>query len=152
MQKITTAFFLLLLFLIVGGCGPRHPATAQVSGRVTFNGKAVASGQIAFYPEHGRTATGTIDAEGRYRLTTFKSGDGALLGRHRVTVEAVRVTPVADAPKTLEEELKGHGVAGRRSKIEWLVPEKYSKLDMSPLTAEIKSGDNTLNFDLPEGR
>jgi len=42
---------------------------------------------------------GTIEPDGSYRLTTFDSGDGALLGRHRVTIEATRIVR-APLPKT----------------------------------------------------
>jgi hypothetical protein len=145
-----TLLFLLLLAIFTG-CGPQRPATAPVSGRVTFNGKPIATGQIVFYPDNGRTAMSPIDAEGRYRLTTFKPGDGALLGHHRVTIEAVRVTNAGNMPKTIEEEMQGHGFAGNtEAKVEWIVPERYSQLQTTPLTADIASGDNGVNFDLPK--
>ena len=91
---------------------------------------------------------GPIDADGRYQLTTFKPGDGAILGPHRVTIEATRVSN-APLPKTIQEEARqGLFASGATYSIEWLVPEKYSRLTTSPLTAEVKSGTNQVDFAL----
>ena len=67
-----------VLCLLAAGCGgPSRPETVPVSGRVTYQGKPVPMGQIMFYPDQGRPATGAIDADGNYRLTTFTTADGA---------------------------------------------------------------------------
>lgn len=74
------------------GCG--GPTMAPVKGRVTCNGKPVADAAVTFAPiarsdkdrEPGKAATGFTDAEGYYRLSTFKNYDGALVGKHRVSV------------------------------------------------------------------
>jgi hypothetical protein len=139
---------ILVLALLVAGCGgPSRPATAPVTGRVTYAGKPVPLGQIMFYPEKGRPAMGAIGADGTYRLTTFANGDGAMPGRFRVTIQAMRVTG-PPAPKSLDEELRGIGGGGKTT-TEWLVPEKYSHQESTLLTAEVKPGSNTINFDLP---
>ena len=91
---------------------------------------------------------GTLDPDGQYTLTTFKPGDGALLGKHHVTIEATRQSGGAPLPKSREQEL-GVGRGGPPV-IEWLVPEKYSRLKTTPLTAEVSRGSNTVNFDLPD--
>ena len=88
----TIGIFLAGGLLASCGCGPGRPATTRVSGRVTYQGKPVTEGRIVFQPEHGRPAMGTLDADGRYTLTTFDAGDGALLGHHRVTIDAHRVS------------------------------------------------------------
>ena len=119
-----------------------------VSGRVTYQGKPVPLGQIVFYPEKGRPATGSIGSDGSYRLTTFVTGDGAMLGRYRVTIEAMRTTRGGARPKTLEDELHGVGQGSGQAVMEWLVPEKYSRQETTPLTVEVKSGQNTINLDL----
>jgi hypothetical protein len=67
---------------------------ARVKGRVTCNGQPVANAHLTFSPvppsegdlEAGRPATGFSDAEGRFVLSTHKSHDGALVGKHRVVV------------------------------------------------------------------
>ena len=143
----------LALVLAVGcgalGCGPSHPETAPVSGRVTVGGEPVAQGRIAFYPEQGRMAQGTLDADGRYTLTTFEPNDGAMLGPHRVVITATHVSG-PQPPQTLAEELAGGGgtASGR---LQWLAPEVYSQRETTPLTAAVEAGENEINFDLPAG-
>jgi len=154
-RRFYTIIVLLCAFYLPAwsGCGESRPATAPVSGRVTYQGKPVPDGQIMFHPAHGRPAMGAIGPDGGFTLTTFKPGDGALLGHHRVTIEATRVT--GDFPT---EDLKGKGkrldvgtVSDKPLTVEWLVPEIYSRLQTTPLTAEVKSGENTVTFDLPVG-
>ena len=140
----------VLILLAVGCGGPSRPATVPVSGRVTYQGKPVPLGQIMFHPEKGRPAMGTIGADGSYRLTTFQTpGDGATPGRYRVTIQATRTTGGGTRPKSLEDELHGGGWGSGKTVTEWLVPETYSRQETTPLTAEVKSGPNTINFDLP---
>ncbi len=123
------------------GCGPNRPATAPVHGRVTYNGRPVVAGTIVFQPTHGRPAMGEIQPDGSYKLTTFDAGDGALLGKHTVTIDARR------NPKP--PPMEGTEAAGPPPKVEWLVPQEYSNPNSSPLTAEVKSGKNTIDFNLP---
>ena len=99
-----------------------------------------------FQPEHGRPAIGVIGSDGRYTLTTFDSGDGAMLGRHRVTIKSTRLIggPVEKPKSILDEGRVGGGV----QRVEWLVPEKYARPELSSLTAEVKDGRNTIDFNL----
>jgi hypothetical protein len=136
-----------LCLLVFQGCGRGRPETSPVSGHVTYGGKPVPSGRIVFYPGHGRSAMGTIEPDGSYRLTTFDSGDGALLGRHRVTIEATRIVRVP-LPKSLGEESQFNGVAANGLGVLWLVPETYSRFESTPLTADVSRGKNTIDFNL----
>jgi hypothetical protein len=78
--------------LFLASCGPAN--MARVSGRVTCRGKPVAEAVITFSPmpknegdrESGKAAAGSTDADGKYVLTTFRQGDGALIGNHRVSI------------------------------------------------------------------
>jgi hypothetical protein len=147
-MKIATGLSLVSLALLVTGCGgPSRPETALVSGRVTYRGKPVLTGQIMFYPEDGRSAASAIGPDGVYRLGTFSATDGATPGRYRVTIQAIRFKTLP-RPKTLDEEARGGDVIVRTAP-EWLVPEKYFRPETTPLTAEVKRGKNTIDFDLP---
>jgi hypothetical protein len=149
-RKAVSTFAALFLFLqlpILSGCGSQQPTVARVHGRIIYQGKPVAVGQIMFYPETGRPAIGTIGPDGAYKLTTFpdKSGDGALLGKHRVTIESTRMIGGMQ-PKSVEDESRAF--RGGIPRIEWLVPEIFSQLGTTPLKAEVKPGENTIDFDL----
>jgi hypothetical protein len=119
------------------GCSDQ-PATAVVKGKVTYNAKPVSSGTIMFVPAGaGPAATGEIQPDGTYTLTTFKDGDGAVLGSH-----AVMVTAFEGRPDGLPEDKVFHA--------QELVPPKFSNTATSGLTAEVGKGENTINFDLTD--
>lgn len=142
--NICFAIIVTSLLTVCVGCGPSRPETAPVSGHVTFQGKSVTEGTIVFQPEQGRQAIATIGADGSYTLTTFEQGDGAMLGKHRVTIESRRITV-----PTLPGEEAGESVGTYGPpKVEWLVPEKFSSPDSSPLKAVVRKGGNSINFDL----
>jgi hypothetical protein len=138
----------------LSGCG--GPKIAKVTGRVTYDGKPVTEGKIRFYPESGRMALGNIGPDGTYTLTTFKPDDGALIGTHQVAIESTRVGPGSYQPlKSIEEEMEQSRKGGKvlvPGKVEWLVPEKYSRPESSGLTATVGSAANEINFDLPAGK
>jgi hypothetical protein len=142
----------LLLLTLLCGCGSGLPERGKVTGKVTFNGKPVPEGTVTFYPKTGRSATGRIQPDGTYTLTTFDEGDGAIVGSHEVTIEALRFAG-GPRPKTFEEEIatvkSGKGVNPAAMKPQWLLPEKYSVRGQSGLTREVTSGTNTIDFALP---
>jgi len=144
------SLIVLVVGLLIGCGGSNHEETAQVIGKVTYQGTPVTKGRIAFYPAEGRPAMGTIQNDGTYSLTTFEPGDGALLGNHRVTITASESVGAAPAATSLMDEIqqarKGQGVPP--TKIIWLVPEKYSDRKNSKLQAEVVSGSNTHDFNL----
>ncbi|MCD4728826.1 MAG: hypothetical protein K8R46_14300 [Pirellulales bacterium] len=135
-----------LCSVVCCGCGPSRPEIASVSGKVTYQGKPIASGRIGFHPEDGRRpAMAAIEPDGCYKLTTFDSKDGALLGKHRVTIKSTRT--VGGLPLDgFNRDAKA--APASLPKLEWLVPEKYSQKDTTPLTAEVEEGENTIDFDL----
>lgn len=140
-----------LACLLASGCGPRLPETSPVSGRITVGGQLVTAGRIVFLPDNGRPAIGAIENDGTYRLTTCQRNDGAVLGRHCVTIEAFEAPP-ADKPARFEDELAGKTVQGNTvGKLihRWIVPEKYAQRSSSPLTADVKPGVNAIDFNLP---
>ncbi|MFM8497211.1 MAG: hypothetical protein ACKOEM_17075 [Planctomycetia bacterium] len=148
------------LLLAAAGCGRSLPPVATVSGRVMLAGKPVTTGAVWFYPAgSGRPAIGQIGPDGRFTLATFAAGDGALLGDHRVVIEAREIErtsapppkAAADLPADLPEEVRREMESGMllREKVIWLVPEVYAATSTTPLRADVKPGSNTIDFDLP---
>ena len=147
-MRIQMALLCLAMCCVATGCGPSRPKTVPVSGRVTWQGKSVTTGRITFYPTAGRPASAAIGADGVYHLTTFESDDGAVLGKHRVTIEVRRSSRPARR-KTFEQEAREGFPDEREQKVEWLVPEKYSQRDTTPSTAEVTAETKTIDFSLP---
>lgn len=133
--------------LVCGGCGSDYPETAQVQGKITFKEAPVVTGRIIFYPTSGaRLSSGEIKSDGSYALTTFNPNDGALLGKHRVTITSTKVLGPS-APTSVQDEAKQ--TVPSESRVVWLVDKKYSEQSTTDLEVEVKSGDNRIDFALP---
>jgi hypothetical protein len=125
----------LAAVVVLAGCGKSGPKTAVVRGTVTYKGKPVPNGSVLFVPDGGPTATGEIGPDGSYTLTTFKKGDGAVLGPHKVIISATQ-----DMGDRLPED--------RSPMPPPIVPEKYSSYGTTDLKVEVKDEENVINFDL----
>ena len=67
-----------------------------MTGVVTLDGKTVEGATVTFNPSGGsdqKPAVGTSGADGKYSLTTFTGGDGALPGLYKVTVSKIQYAP-----------------------------------------------------------
>lgn len=159
MDKRNTSMSIVLLAAVVAavvGCGDGRPPRVPVAGRVTVGGQPLTSGQVVFWPDNGVPARGQIGADGVFRLSTFGDGDGAVLGRHVVTIEATRVENPGPKLASLQEEIDYYRDPANAAKdaekpvVHWLAPERYAQRETSGLTAEVQAGrPNTIDFDLP---
>ena len=131
--------FLATVGLTLAGCGATGPGMAQVTGKVTYGGKPVPKGLVSFVPAApgGRNATGQIDEAGNYRLQTENPGDGALTGDYNVSIAARDDVVLDFIPK-------------KPVPPKYLVPAKYENPATSDLKATVKSGSNTVDFDLKD--
>src|SRR5262245_22892679 len=96
------------------GCGSKIPKTYPVKGKVVWTGgKPITDGRIEFrsVSDESLKATGEIDQDGRFSLTTYKdsaSRAGAVEGQHKVIVEPAwgdtKVTIVLPASYTVEQK------------------------------------------------
>ena len=152
-SALLTGFVALLLVVI--GCGDptglekRYP----VSGTVTYNGQPVPKGNVYFVPvdPKGRSASGSIEQDGSYRLTTAAEGDGALPGEYKVAVIAQDI----DMTEVLKE---AGGGAGRQSETfrkatqqaKSLIPKKYSDPETSGLRKTVEARSNTIDIQLTD--
>lgn len=130
------------------GCGRSLPPVAPVSGTVTRGGKPVTQGIVAFLPENGRMGVGPIGGDGRFTITTFAAGDGAVIGRHAVTIEAYTQGSGPRPPTTISAA-DNNEVVHASGPVVWLIPESYASSQTTPLTAEVKPGTNVIDFVVP---
>ena len=107
-MKLERVFVLALstsISVTVAACSKDHvgPAPVPASGTVTLKGAPLASGTIQFYPTDGHPAGGGVK-DGKFTLTTYDPDDGAIPGKHSVSVAAykdVKVAGQGDAQQTL---------------------------------------------------
>ena len=114
----------------------------RVSGVVKHDGQPVGSGIVHFLPEAGPAATGKLDAQGRYRLTTYHANDGAVTGRHQVFF-----SPIVPEAEFTDEQYVANTAKPAEVPREFL-PETYLSPATSGLTADVESGSNQLDFNL----
>jgi hypothetical protein len=125
------------------GCESRFPKTVPVSGKVTWQGRPLPDGMVAFIPtttgegHPTRSAGGEIGAEGTYRLSSYRPNDGAQPGEYRVTV-----TSYSSRSRRGDVDVKQ--TISR-------IPERYGKPSESGLTFRIPAearGPLTFDIDL----
>ncbi len=121
------------------GGGSDNLAVGPVSGKVTHNGQPVSGGVVQFTPVSsggkgpaGKPATGSVGADGTFKLSTYGDGDGAVVGKHKV-VYVPPVIPVDEATHT-ENSKPAKG--------------QYDGLMPSKADQEVKAGPNTIDIEL----
>ena len=120
-----------LVLLAFAGCSGAEapPKTTKIEGTVTYKGAPLPKGRVTFEPEAAgdkknptRPATGPIE-NGKFTVSTFVQGDGALPGTYRVAVESVEEVSMEDFN------------AGKRDKP--LIPKKYAVGKTSGLAVKV---------------
>jgi len=127
------------------GCGASGPATAPVSGTVTYKGKPLPNAHVSFVPSDAssRAASGLTDSSGRFTLGTFSTNDGAIVGKHKVGV-------IANGPPRPAKLGEGSGMPGETIPGEPVIPMKYFLPDTSGLVQDVKRGSNRVEITLTD--
>ena len=154
--------YVLAFAFCVAGCGgdagnASRPKLVPVKGKVVYNGKPVAGATVAFHAENApRPAAGTTDANGRFELTMFNTGDGAMVGDNTVTIvkgaPAATSSPASDGKSALEmyDKMYKKQQAGEdQNKAE--IPEKYKDPKDSPQKNQVTAeGPNDFTIELKD--
>lgn len=117
----------------LAGCGAGR---GDLSGTVSYQGKAVESGSVAAVGSDGQPRTGFI-ADGRYEVKDLPAGP----------VKLAVSSP--DPGKVPRRSLRGGPAPAKADRTGWFpLPEKYADLSKSELTADLTAGPNTHDIDL----
>jgi hypothetical protein len=134
------------------GCGGKD-RPVPVRGRVTLDGQPLSKATVQFIPASGQgsVASGLSDADGNFRLSTFKTDDGALPGDYKVTVtvqEIPKEVAQADVRKANPKvEVMKAQKAGRRKPPNSPIPQPYREAARTPLREHVPpSGKVTLEL------
>lgn len=126
-----------LLLSLAAGCG-ESSNIVPVTGVLTFKGKPVTNAFVDFLPKHGRPSWGQTDATGRFTLNYDREHDGALIGRHKVSV---RMRPTT----TAEQEAV---MLGKQLPMSKEMAEFYDKYSADKSTKEVVIEKNTKEVNL----
>jgi len=130
-DSIRAAFCTLLIggtLFTLAGCGRSksdRPDLALVHGVLKLNGLPVEGALVTFVPEKGRPSSGISNTDGHYELQYHQNSPGAALGHHQVRIHMTDRSESGIAFKEIFE------------------PKFNSQ---SELTADVKPGDNTIDF------
>lgn len=119
---------------LIAGCGSStSKPSGSVSGRVTFQGQPVTSGVVNLMSKTlGAGASAPLGEDGKYRLN-----DPLEVGDYKVMI-----TPPPPAPPRPEDgPPKPRPTASD-------IPNKYRTEATTDLTATVKAGSNTFDFDM----
>lgn len=150
-MTIRTAICMLGL-VFVAGCGSSLKLN-PVTGKVTLDGKPITDATVTFTPSGaGAAAVGRTDANGVYTLMDNR-GDGAAgaeQGEYKVAVlwykpSGKDLSQQTGAGEEKKDDRAAHTtVQGPTAQL----PTSYLNPDTSGLTASVKAGSNTFDFDL----
>ena len=128
-----------LLALAASGCGK---PVGSVSGKVTYQGKALPGGYVNFSCE-GETPTvksSAIQSDGSYSVS------GMPVGPAKITVQGVS-GPQGPGNKTPAGDAGAAAMGGGRQTV--YVPPQYGNTDTSKLEYTVVSGPQTHDIPLP---
>ena len=127
-----------LLAVTLTGCGS-STKLLPAQGTVRAEGQPVAGALVTFRCEQpAKVATGTTDAQGRFQLTTYPDGKGAVAGKHRVTVTKFPApSGTAAAGSSMEDMLKKPAAQAAPQN---QLPAKYADPAQSGLEFTVTAG------------
>lgn len=112
------------------GCSGGEFKVVKVTGDCQCDGQPIKSGWLQFAPipesnekMPGKASIGQIQPDGTFTLTTYAENDGAVVGKHRVTVNEPSMPEAAEIKR---------GAA---------VPEKHNCQLAEELRLEVKPGE-----------
>ena len=152
------ALSIAVLFPICLGCGTGEEkfAVARTEGVVLCNDEPVANAQVYFEPlvtgksaKVGKQGFAFSDSDGAFKLSTYGTNDGAVVGKHRVRVGgdgSVKCDCETNSEKTITEvEI----VAGQTNTFDLKLPAKQSKKGPSrPVTGGAAADDEDSKNDI----
>jgi hypothetical protein len=122
------------ILLAAAGCSS-GPATGEVRGKVTYDGKPVTEGSVTFLnPTEGGTAGADIGPDGSYTID-----GGVAVGEYLIVVtppiEIVDTDPGKSPPAPVEKSVKN-------------IPNKYRQQGTTPLRYRVQPGPNEYNVEM----
>ncbi len=145
MKHFSLALLLIPVLFGCGGASGNQRETAPVKVTLTLDGSPLADASIAFVASQDPVpASGKTDANGVAEMTTYTSGDGAVLGNHNVMVVKNELT----GKEAADQDSAAYDPNATGVKVKGLIPAKYSNPGTSGFVAEVKKGKNEFTFDL----
>lgn len=128
--RVAGGCLVLAMVLLVGCQGGKPKAT--VKGKVTYKGVAVTTGSVNFFlPSKGAGVSANLDANGQFVFT-----EPVEPGSYKVFVQPPVLEPLPPGSKSKREPYN--------------IPPKFQDATQTPISKEVKAGDNDIPVELTE--
>ncbi len=152
-RKLSALALVCCVFFSIVGCGESNQVyVTKVAVTVTYKGKPVEGATVVFNNQT-KPAFGITNAEGKTNMTTYSSGDGAIIALHGVSISKMKldpklvVGPAIDQMDPNYDPMEKPSVAPPKSQL----PQKYLLPTTSGLTADVvKGGENVFEWELTD--
>jgi hypothetical protein len=107
------------------GCGSRGPVLIPIRGEVSVDGKPAKDGMVYYLPaspDAGRQASGRIQPDGTFALSTFHKADGVIPAEYVITVTAFDAPASGSSSREEIEKAGGKSTSGPKM----ISPKKYN--------------------------
>jgi hypothetical protein len=122
---------------VLTGCQSGQFPVEKVTGKVTCGGQPVSN--VLVYMEPIRTASssfvgqqgyGLTDANGVFKITTYRDGDGAVLGMHKIRVGKTEKSPACDCGLNADVVIQELEVTkGKLNEFTIILPQKSDPIE-----------------------
>jgi hypothetical protein len=131
---------IVLSSFFAAGCS-KGPEIGEVEGVVKWNGQPVPFAYVVFQPVDppGTYGSAYTNESGEYRLQFSESRNGALVGKHKVTIRTSAKDEIEVEDRTTGKMIKPPLPKGYQEKVELTFDR------------EVASGENSVDFDLAQG-
>jgi hypothetical protein len=145
--SMTLIVFASILSASLSGCSSKPPFDlASVHGKVMIDGQPLTAGRVMFAPiaqsdslHAGKPAFGDIGADGSYTLATDGNNDGAVVGKHWVTIYTQNAQSAIAAAAATQTKVGGNSPP----------TPKFSSIKFPRTPVEVVSGkDNQIDIPL----
>ena len=136
-----------------GGKAPDASTQATVSGSVLIDGKSIKpeSSVVFSSAETGATASGKIDALGKFLLKAADPKIGIPAGRYQVMIRPPEPPPMQVGTKEYEKMMtsgRPQGDQMKKAGDSSEIAEKFQTFESSGIALEVKPGQNNFDIDL----
>ncbi|WP_020476042.1 hypothetical protein [Zavarzinella formosa] len=132
MRSLVLGGLLGILMIALTGCGDGKPTLYPVSGQINVKGKGAGFAHVVFHPDQVNDKIprpyAKTDADGKFTLTTYTTGDGAPAGSYKVTV-TWRPVPKSSTEADGPDKLNGRYADAATSKTSVTVDKKPTVLE-----------------------
>jgi hypothetical protein len=139
----------LIVALLLAGCGPKRGSKAVVSGTVTYKGRPVNGAALLLYPASAgkaETVTIPVSQEGTFHTADVPPGDYKIVVQPSAGTSGPSTRGMSEAKKA---EMKAK-LDEMKTPATIPIPKKYQDRLSSDLKCTVATGEQTLTLELKD--